>query len=121
MKDEVSVLVGYPFAPDSEVTVDVDGQTFTLFTKEDGAWVESTADEQQLAERADVGEMRVVRADDVDAIDPRRAHELIESEGVVADRDVGVLGAAHEQNRNADRLELIATKTRIRARAIVFL
>ncbi|MBJ3774050.1 invasion associated locus B family protein [Acuticoccus mangrovi] len=46
--NEVSVLVGYPFAPDSTVTVDVDGQKFTLFTKEDGAWVESTAEEQQL-------------------------------------------------------------------------
>lgn len=46
--NEASVLVGYPFKPDSTVTVDVDGQKFTLFTKEDGAWVESTAEEQQL-------------------------------------------------------------------------
>lgn len=45
---EPSVLVGYPFKPDSQVTVDVDGKKFQLFTKEDGAWVESSADEQQL-------------------------------------------------------------------------
>lgn len=45
---EASVLVGYPFQPDSTVTVDVDGTEFKLFTKEDGAWVDSTADEQQL-------------------------------------------------------------------------
>ena len=46
--NEISVLVGYPFAPDSNVTVDVDGREFRLFTKEDGAWVESPAEEQQL-------------------------------------------------------------------------
>ena len=45
---EVSVLVGYPFAPDSTVEVGIDGQTFNLFTKDDGAWVESTAEEAQL-------------------------------------------------------------------------
>lgn len=61
VKDEVSVLVGYPFAPDSEVTVDVDGQTFTLFTKEDGAWVESTADEQQLVAAMRAGTNMTVR------------------------------------------------------------
>ncbi|MEM8664360.1 MAG: hypothetical protein AAGF49_09600, partial [Pseudomonadota bacterium] len=38
--NEVSILVGYPFAPDSTVTVDVDGKTFSLFTKDDGAWME---------------------------------------------------------------------------------
>lgn len=48
VSNEVSVLVGYPFAPDSTVTVDVDGREFTLFTKDDGAWVESPADEAQL-------------------------------------------------------------------------
>ena len=46
--NEASVLVGYPFAPDSTVTVDIDGQAFSLFTKDDGAWVESPADEAQL-------------------------------------------------------------------------
>lgn len=46
--NEISVLVGYPFAPDSTVTVDVDGKAFSLFTKDDGAWVEQPAEEQQL-------------------------------------------------------------------------
>lgn len=46
--NEASFLVGYPFEENSTVTVDVDGQEFTLFTKDDGAWVESVADERQL-------------------------------------------------------------------------
>ncbi|MEM7695319.1 MAG: invasion associated locus B family protein [Pseudomonadota bacterium] len=46
--NEVSILVGYPFDPGSEVTVNVDGRDFALFTKDDGAWVAATPDEQQL-------------------------------------------------------------------------
>ncbi len=59
--NEVSVLVGYPFAPDSTVTVDIDGQNFTLFTKDDGAWVEQPADEQQLVAAMKAGRSMSVR------------------------------------------------------------
>lgn len=59
--NEVSVLVGYPFAPDSSVTVDVDGKTFNLFTKEDGAWVEAPADEQQLVAAMKAGRSMTVK------------------------------------------------------------
>jgi invasion protein IalB len=55
--NEVSFLVGYPFAANSTVVVDIDGQKWNLFTKDDGAWLESTADEQQL-----VAAMRAGRA-----------------------------------------------------------
>jgi invasion protein IalB len=60
--NEVSFLVGYPFAPDSNVVVDIDGQKFNLFTKEDGAWVESTADEQQLVAAMRAGRSMTVAA-----------------------------------------------------------
>lgn len=59
--NEISVLVGYPFAPDSTVTVDVDGKVFNLFTKEDGAWVESTAEEQQLVAAMKAGRSMTVK------------------------------------------------------------
>lgn len=59
--NEVSVLVGYPFAPESQVTVDVDGREFSLFTKDDGAWVEATAEEQQLVEAMKAGRSMTVR------------------------------------------------------------
>lgn len=60
--NEVSFLVGYPFAPDSSVVVDIDGQTWNLFVKDDGAWVESTADEQQLVAAMRAGRAMTVRA-----------------------------------------------------------
>ena len=59
--NEASVLVGYPFEPESNVTVDIDGDTFSLFTKDDGAWVESTADEQQLVAAMRAGRQMTVR------------------------------------------------------------
>jgi len=58
--NEVSVLVGYPFAPDSSVNVDVDGQDFTLFTKEDGAWVEDEAAERELVAAMKAGRRMTV-------------------------------------------------------------
>ncbi|MEM8551051.1 MAG: invasion associated locus B family protein [Pseudomonadota bacterium] len=61
VSNEVSVLVGYPFAPDSRVTVDVDGRTFDLFTKDDGAWVEVPAEEQQLVAAMRAGRSMTVR------------------------------------------------------------
>jgi len=48
VKNEPSILVGYPFQENSRVTVDIDGQKFTLFTKGEGAWVENAAEEATL-------------------------------------------------------------------------
>lgn len=48
VKGETSMLVGYTFKENSSVTVDVDGQKFTLFTKGDGAWMENPAQEASL-------------------------------------------------------------------------
>ena len=48
VKNEVSVIIGYPFKEGSKVTIDIDGQKFAMFTKEDGAWVENAAEETAL-------------------------------------------------------------------------
>jgi hypothetical protein len=48
VRGEVSVIIGYPFKEGSKVTVDVDGQKFSMFTKEDGAWIENAAEETSL-------------------------------------------------------------------------
>ena len=47
IRNEVSTIIGYPFAPGSEVTVDVDGTKYKMFTSEtqgDTAW--AVADQQ---------------------------------------------------------------------------
>jgi invasion protein IalB len=48
VRSEVSVIIGYPFKEGSKVTVDIDGEKFSLFTKDDGAWIENAAQETAL-------------------------------------------------------------------------
>jgi hypothetical protein len=57
----VSVLVGYPLKQDSKVSVNVDGKTFVMFTKEDGAWVENIADESVLVAALRAGSKMIVK------------------------------------------------------------
>ncbi len=45
---EISVKMGYPFAPGGKVTVTVGNEKFELFTKEEGAFVEKAEDEAKL-------------------------------------------------------------------------
>lgn len=47
---EVSVIIGYTFKEGSKVNIDIDGQKFAMFTKDDGAWVENAAEETSLIE-----------------------------------------------------------------------
>jgi hypothetical protein len=61
INNEVSVLVGYPLKQDSKVTVDIDGKSFSMFTKEDGAWVENISDESVLVDALKAGSKMVVK------------------------------------------------------------
>jgi len=62
VEKEASFLAGYPFEEGSSVTVDVDGQEFTMFTNEDGAWVESVAEERDLIAAMRAGRRMTVKA-----------------------------------------------------------
>ncbi len=53
VRNEVSVYVGYPFKPDSEAVVDIDGKKYKLFTDNETAWAES-----RKLDNALVGAMR---------------------------------------------------------------
>ncbi|WP_421725937.1 invasion associated locus B family protein [Bauldia sp.] len=49
IRNEASTIIGYPFADESKVTISIDGgSTFTLFTNQDTAWVESQSQEPEL-------------------------------------------------------------------------
>jgi len=39
LKNEVSVVSGYPFRTDSDATVEVGNELFAMYTKGDGAWL----------------------------------------------------------------------------------
>lgn len=47
---EISVKMGYPFAPGGKVTLTIGTDKFELFTKDEGAFVEKTEDEAKLVE-----------------------------------------------------------------------
>jgi invasion protein IalB len=48
--DEVSIIIGYPFKPNSEATVAVGTTSFALYTQQDGAWIKNAAEEAHLIE-----------------------------------------------------------------------
>ncbi|MTI43291.1 hypothetical protein JM93_03740 [Roseibium hamelinense] len=63
VNSEPSLLVGYPLKAQSTVTADVDGNGFTLFTNNDGAWVENAATEAQLVAAMKAGREMTVRGE----------------------------------------------------------
>ena len=50
VKDEVSLIIGYPFKPNSEATVEIGGTKFALYTQADGAWIKNAAEETRMIE-----------------------------------------------------------------------
>jgi hypothetical protein len=48
VSNEVSIIIGYPFKPNSEATVAVGLSSFALYTQQDGAWIKNAAEEANL-------------------------------------------------------------------------
>ena len=48
VKHEVSVITGYPYKEGSKTTVKIGDATFSMYTKDQGAWVENAAEESRL-------------------------------------------------------------------------
>lgn len=50
VRDEVSIVVGFPMKEGSDATLEVGGMSFPFYTKNDGAWVRNAAEESKLIE-----------------------------------------------------------------------
>jgi len=50
VKDEVSIIIGYGFRPNSEATIELAGTTYAMYTQNDGAWLKNAAEEPRLVE-----------------------------------------------------------------------
>ena len=48
VRNEVSVVIGYPFKPNYEATVDIGSAKYVMFTQNDGAWVKNPAEEARM-------------------------------------------------------------------------
>jgi hypothetical protein len=61
VKDEVSIIIGYAFKPNSDATVDVAGTSFGLYTQNDGAWIKNAAEEAKMIDALRRGSDAVVK------------------------------------------------------------
>jgi invasion protein IalB len=58
---EISVKMGYPFPPGGKATVTIGSNSFELFTKDEGAFVEKTEDEAKLVDAMKAGNAMTVK------------------------------------------------------------
>ena len=61
VKDEVSIIIGYGFKPNSDATIDLAGTNFAMYTQNDGAWIKNAAEEARLVESMRKGADLVVK------------------------------------------------------------
>jgi len=61
VSNEMSIIIGYPFKPNSEATVEVGSTSFALYTQQDGAWIKNAADEANMVSAMRGGDTMVVK------------------------------------------------------------
>jgi hypothetical protein len=59
--NEVSLIIGYPFKPGSEASVDVGSTSYALYTQQDGAWIKNATEEAQMVTAMRAGDSAVVK------------------------------------------------------------
>lgn len=65
VSNEVSIIIGYPFKPSADATVDVGATSFALYTQQDGAWIKNATEEARLIEAMRAGQSAVVKGQSV--------------------------------------------------------
>jgi invasion protein IalB len=50
VKNEVSLVIGYPFKTSSDATAEVGSAKFAMYTQDDGAWIKNVAEEARMVE-----------------------------------------------------------------------
>ncbi len=73
----VSLLMGYPFADEARVTVDIDGQEFTLATEGETAWAPNPSVDPPLVQAMVQGRQMVVRGVSARGTKTRDTYSLI--------------------------------------------
>ena len=48
VRNEVSIIIGYGFKPNSEASVEIGSAKFSMYTQNDGAWIKNAAEEQRM-------------------------------------------------------------------------
>jgi invasion protein IalB len=63
VKNEVSLIVGYPQKPNFDASATVDAKSYVLYTQNDGAWVKTAGEEAQMVETMRKGTSLVVKSE----------------------------------------------------------
>jgi len=50
VKNEVSVIIGYPFKEASDATAEIGATKFAMYTQKDGAWIKNVAEEARMVD-----------------------------------------------------------------------
>ena len=50
VKDEVSVVIGYGFKPNTDANLEIAGAQYAMYTQSDGAWIKNAAEENRLVD-----------------------------------------------------------------------
>jgi hypothetical protein len=61
VRNEVSVIIGYSFKPNSETTAEVGSAKFPMYTESDGAWIKDANEEARLVDTMRKGTDLVIK------------------------------------------------------------
>jgi len=50
VRNEVSIVIGYPFKPGYEASVDIGAAKYVMYTQADGAWIKNAAEEARMVD-----------------------------------------------------------------------
>jgi invasion associated locus B (IalB) protein len=50
VRDEVSIIIGYGFKPNSDASLELGGANYAMYTQNDGAWIKNAAEETRLVD-----------------------------------------------------------------------
>jgi invasion protein IalB len=50
VREEVSIIFGYGFKPNSDASIEISGANYAMYTQADGAWVKNAAEEPRLVD-----------------------------------------------------------------------
>jgi len=60
VRNELSIVIGYPFKPGYEANVDIGSAKYAMYTQVDGAWVKNAAEEARMVDAMRKGSDMVV-------------------------------------------------------------
>ncbi|HMK69901.1 MAG TPA: invasion associated locus B family protein [Xanthobacteraceae bacterium] len=61
VSNEVSIVIGYTFKPNSEASVEIGSTSFALSTQQDGAWFKNAAEDAHMVDAMRAGQSAVVK------------------------------------------------------------